>query len=52
MAVESKPLFHLEVIRQHLRSFILPESMAACDGTVACIGPWSNSGTCSYIANV
>ena len=29
MAVESKPLFHPEVIRQHLRSFVLPESMAA-----------------------
>src|SRR5438552_4070173 len=25
MAVESKPLFHLEVIRQHVRSFKLPE---------------------------
>lgn len=27
MAVESKPLFHPEVIRQHLRSFVLPESL-------------------------
>ena len=27
MAVESKPLFHPEVIRQHLRSFTLPESV-------------------------
>lgn len=27
MAVESKPLFHPEVIRQHLRSFILPASV-------------------------
>lgn len=29
MAVESKPLFHPEVIRQHLRSFTLPESVEA-----------------------
>ncbi|HEX7859922.1 MAG TPA: N-6 DNA methylase [Verrucomicrobiae bacterium] len=29
MAVESKPLFHPEVIRQHLRSFILPEHLHA-----------------------
>jgi hypothetical protein len=28
MAVESKPLFHPEVIRQHLRHFALPESVA------------------------
>jgi hypothetical protein len=27
MAVESKPLFHLEVIRQHVRSFKLPEQV-------------------------
>ena len=27
MAVESKPLFHPEVIRQHLRSFTLPTSV-------------------------
>jgi hypothetical protein len=27
MAVESKPLFHPEVIRQHVRSFTLPESV-------------------------
>ncbi len=27
MAVESKPLFHPEIIRQHVRSFILPESV-------------------------
>ena len=27
MAVESKPLFHPEVIRQHLRSFTLPSSV-------------------------
>lgn len=27
MAVESKPLFHPEVIRQHLRHFTLPESV-------------------------
>jgi hypothetical protein len=27
MAVESKPLFHPEVIRQHLRSFVLPEAV-------------------------
>jgi len=27
MAVESKPLFHPEVIRRHLRSFILPPSV-------------------------
>ena len=27
MAVESKPLFHPEVIRQHLRSFTLPASV-------------------------
>ncbi len=25
MAIESKPLFHPEVIRQHVRSFKLPE---------------------------
>lgn len=29
MAVESKPLFHPEVIRQHLRMFTMPESVAA-----------------------
>jgi hypothetical protein len=29
MAVESKPLFHPEVIRQHLRLFTLPDSVAA-----------------------
>jgi methylase of polypeptide subunit release factors len=29
MAVESKPLFHPEVIRQHLRHFTLPDSVAA-----------------------
>ena len=28
MAVESKPLFHPEVIRQHLRHFTLPDSVA------------------------
>ena len=27
MAVESKPLFHPEVIRQHLRNFVLPASV-------------------------
>jgi len=27
MAVESKPLFHPEVIRQQVRSFTLPESV-------------------------
>jgi hypothetical protein len=27
MAVESKPLFHPEVIRQHLRHFLVPVSM-------------------------
>jgi hypothetical protein len=27
MAVESKPLFHPEVIRQHLRHFTLPDSV-------------------------
>lgn len=27
MAVESKPLFHPEVIRQHLRSFVVPDSV-------------------------
>ena len=29
MAVESKPLFHPEVLRQQVRSFDLPERMAA-----------------------
>jgi SAM-dependent methyltransferase len=29
MAVESKPLFHPEVVRQHLGMFTLPESVAA-----------------------
>ena len=29
MAVESKPLFHPEVLRQQVRSFFLPEQMAA-----------------------
>jgi hypothetical protein len=29
MAVESKPLFHPEVLRQQVRSFILPEPTAA-----------------------
>jgi methylase of polypeptide subunit release factors len=29
MAVESKPLFHPEVIRQHLRMFSMPDSVAA-----------------------
>ena len=29
MAVESKPLFHPEVMRQQVRSFILPERLAA-----------------------
>jgi hypothetical protein len=28
MALESKPLFHPEVIRQHVRAFTLPERMA------------------------
>ena len=27
MAVETKPIFHPEVIRQHLRMFTLPESV-------------------------
>jgi hypothetical protein len=30
MAVESKPLFLPEVIRQHVRSFKLPERVASC----------------------
>ena len=29
MAVESKPLFHPEVLRQQVRSFLLPEQTAA-----------------------
>jgi hypothetical protein len=29
MAVESKPLFHPEVLRQQVRSFILPEQTVA-----------------------
>lgn len=29
MAVESKPLFHPEVVRQYLNMFTLPESVAA-----------------------
>ena len=29
MAVESKPLFHPEVLRQQVRSFVLPEQTAA-----------------------
>jgi hypothetical protein len=29
MALESKPLFHPEVLRQQVRSFILPEQTAA-----------------------
>src|ERR1039458_4856632 len=29
MAVESKPLFHPEVLRQQVRSFVLPEQAAA-----------------------
>jgi hypothetical protein len=29
MAVESKPLFHPEVLRQQVRSFYLPEQTAA-----------------------
>ena len=30
MAVESKPLFHPEVMRQQVRAFLLPEHVAAC----------------------
>jgi hypothetical protein len=30
MAVESKPLFHPEVMRQQVRAFTLPEHVAAC----------------------
>ena len=30
MAVESKPLFHPEVIRLHLRNFTLPVAIEAC----------------------
>jgi hypothetical protein len=30
MAVESKPLFHPEVMRQQVRGFNLPEHVAAC----------------------
>ena len=30
MAIESKPLFHPEVIRQQVRSFNLPESVREC----------------------
>ena len=30
MAVESKPLFHPEVLRQQVRSSLLPEQTAAC----------------------
>jgi hypothetical protein len=29
MAVESKPLFHPEVMRQQVRAFVLPERVAA-----------------------
>ncbi len=29
MAVESKPLFHPEVLRQQVRTFLLPEQTAA-----------------------
>jgi hypothetical protein len=29
MAVESRPLFHPEVMRQQVRSFNLPETVAA-----------------------
>ncbi len=29
MALESKPLFHPEVLRQQVRSFLLPEQTAA-----------------------
>jgi hypothetical protein len=29
MAVESKPLFHPEVMRQQVRSFLLPDQVAA-----------------------
>ena len=30
MAIESKPLFHPEVIRQQVRSFNLPERVGDC----------------------
>jgi len=35
MAVESKPLFHPDVVRQHVRDFTLPEHVSAFQAKLA-----------------